>query len=100
MGVAFCVAFVADIVGESVASVAGFNSLRGEPIRLRETLRRAVECFFPLLFLSILSGLLIGVGMIVLFIPGILLSVRGWVLFRPASSNGWGPWRVWRAVQN
>lgn len=78
-------------VGEAVLLLGAFQLLRGQSIRVSEALQRAFARFFPLLGLSILYGLGLIVGTLLLIVPGVIL-LCAWAVAVPACIvEGLGP---------
>ncbi|HVJ51697.1 MAG TPA: glycerophosphoryl diester phosphodiesterase membrane domain-containing protein [Aliidongia sp.] len=59
---------------------ATFQSLRGRPVTLRESLSLVTPRFRSILLASLLSTLLIALGSILLLVPGIMLLARYFVV--------------------
>jgi len=79
--VTYPVVMVLGLVCYGVCSLAAFQHLRGEGRPLGDNLAQALRRFFPLLGVSFLFGLGIGLASILLTFPGIMLAVR-WAIFR------------------
>lgn len=62
------------------ATVNGFN---GRPVDIGGALAVGLKLFFPLLGVAILMGLGVGIGLILLIVPGLILTVM-WVVTAPA----------------
>jgi len=75
-GPATLLMMVVSIIGFGVMTLVAFQHMSGQPRALDENLTQAVKRFFPLFGLSILGALGVGVGLILLIIPGIMLMVR------------------------
>jgi len=71
------------MIGEAVVLLGAFQRLRGEPLRVGEALERAFARLFPLIGLSILWGLGIMIGMVLLIVPGLILLCI-WAVVVPA----------------
>lgn len=56
-----------------------FQYLRGRKVGLGEALSRGLALILPMLGVAILSGLAIGIGTILLVVPGIIVAVMLWV---------------------
>ncbi len=91
MGVAIFIAAVLGIllfvglymIGEAVVLLGAFQRLRGHPLRVGEALQRAFARFLPLIGLSILCGLGVMLGMVLLIVPGVILFCM-WAVVVPA----------------
>jgi hypothetical protein len=57
-----------------------FQYLRGHPISIGECLSRGLALILPVLGVAILAGLITGIGMLLLVIPGIIAAVMLWVV--------------------
>jgi hypothetical protein len=56
-----------------------FQYLRGQPISIGDSLSRGLSLILPVLGVAILVGLITGIGMLLLVVPGIIASVMLWV---------------------
>jgi hypothetical protein len=79
------------MVGEAVVLLGAFQRLRGQPLRVAEAVRRAFTRFFPLIGLSILFGLAIMLGMVLLIVPGVILLCMWAVVVPVCIVEGLGP---------
>ena len=82
---AFAVFFViiaVNMVGEAAILYGAFQYLRGQPVRIGESLRAALSRVFPLLGLTILLGLAVSLGLILLVVPGLIL-ITMWAVVVP-----------------
>jgi hypothetical protein len=78
-------------IGEAVILYGAFQSLRGQPVVLGDTLRRGLARFFPIIGFAILYTLGLFVGFIFLVVPGIILFII-WTVALPACVvEGLGP---------
>ncbi len=71
------------MIGEAVVLLGAFQRLRGQPLRVGEALHRGFARFFPLIGLSILWGLGIMIGFVLLIVPGVILLCI-WAVVVPA----------------
>lgn len=60
-------------------SFATFQYLRGHPVSIGECLSRGLSLILPVLGVAILVGLITGIGMLLLVVPGIIAAVMLWV---------------------
>src|SRR5262245_28689894 len=60
-------------------SFATFQYLRGQPVSIGECLSRGLSLILPVIGVALLTGLLVGIGTILLVIPGIIVAVMLWV---------------------
>lgn len=56
-----------------------FQYLRGQPVGIGEALSRGLSLILPMIGVAILAGLAIGLGFILLIVPGIIIAVMLWV---------------------
>jgi hypothetical protein len=70
-------------VGRAALIAAVFQSMRGQPINILDSIRHGLARFFPIIGMSILMGLGIGAGMILLIVPGIMFYMM-WYVALPA----------------
>lgn len=56
-----------------------FQYLRGQPVGIGEALSRGLSLILPMIGVAILAGLAIGLGIILLIVPGIIIAVMLWV---------------------
>jgi hypothetical protein len=71
------VPFVQIVVGSISTATCLFGAyqiMRGRPFTIGESLMVALRRFWPVVGTSILSGLYVGVGMLLLIVPGIIIS--------------------------
>ena len=59
---------------EGMMFYAVFQHLRGSPVTVLASLRRGCERFIPVVLTSLLATLLIVVGLVLLFIPGVVIG--------------------------
>jgi len=60
-------------------SFATFQYLRGQQVSIGECLSRGLSLIAPVIGVAFLAGLAVGIGMILLIIPGIIVAVMLWV---------------------
>jgi hypothetical protein len=70
-------------VGRAALIAAVFQSMRGQPINILDSIRHGLARVLPIIGLLILMGLGIGAGMIFLIVPGIILYMM-WYVALPA----------------
>lgn len=75
--------FVGTYVLQAAIVVGSVNSLNGRPVRLGNMLEVGLRNFLPLLGLAIVMGAAMGLGMILLLVPGIILAVL-WCVAAPS----------------
>jgi hypothetical protein len=81
-GITIILGLILHTIGEAVLLFGAFQYLCGVQVRPTEAVRRALSRFFPLVGLGILSGLGIGLGAILLLLPGLILIVM-WAVIVP-----------------
>jgi hypothetical protein len=74
-GIVLILGLILHTIGEAVLLFGAFQHLCGHQVRPIEALWRALARLFPLVGLGILSGLAIGLGAILLLVPGLILIV-------------------------
>jgi hypothetical protein len=81
--IGFILFLVLSLLGQAVILYGALQTMRGEAFSIGASLNRGLGRFFPILGLFICMGAGIGVGLILLIIPGIILSVM-WSAALPA----------------
>jgi hypothetical protein len=82
---------VVSTIGQAVVIHAAFQDMRRRPVRLVESLNVALRSFWPLIGLA-LAGLLILVGLMLLIVPGLVLSTLWFVVLPACVVEQLGPW--------
>ena len=77
------VSLVTSAILQATIITAAASDLNGRPVSVGECLRVGLRAFLPLIGLSILLGIAIGLGFILLIVPGILLWLA-WCVAVPA----------------
>jgi hypothetical protein len=70
------------ILGQLMAASIAYGSfqyLRGQPVTMGDALSRGLSLILPVIGVAILCGLIIGIGMILLVVPGVIAAVMLWV---------------------
>jgi hypothetical protein len=70
---------VLSIVSQAVIVHAAFQDMRGRPIRLGESISVGLGRFFPIIGLAIVMAILVGIGFVLLVIPGLILLTMWFV---------------------
>ncbi|WP_417612279.1 hypothetical protein [Parasphingorhabdus sp.] len=70
------------VVLQATLIVATINDLGNKPINLGDCVARAVRKFLPLIGLGILMSLGIGFGLLLLVVPGVILTLM-WIIATP-----------------
>ena len=81
--VVFVVSVILYFVGQAVILYGAFQAMRGRNVVIGDGVGRAFSRFFSLVGISILVGLGVGIGFLLLVIPGIILALR-WAVAVPA----------------
>jgi len=63
----------------ATVAFATFQYLRGQPVGIAECLSRGLSLIVPVVGVALLSGLLVGIGTVLLVVPGIIVAVMLWV---------------------
>jgi hypothetical protein len=79
----FIIGFVLKMFTQAVILHAAFQDLRGRPISINDSFRVGFARFLPIVGLIILEGLGVGLGTVLLVVPGIILLLM-WYLALPA----------------
>ena len=70
---------LAAVVQDAVLTLAIADAHRGRPLSVRSSFQRSLPALPPVLGSSLMKGLGIGLGLVCLFIPGVVLMLR-WLL--------------------
>ena len=81
-GFGFIALMLLSIVLQATLIVATLNDLGGKPLSLGECVARAFKKLLPLVGLGIVMAIGVGLGMILLIIPGIILYLM-WIVATP-----------------
>ncbi len=79
----WALSLVGTYVLQAAIVVGAVNSLNGRPVRLANMMEVGIRNFLPLLGLAIVMSVGIGLGMILLFVPGMILAVI-WCVAAPS----------------
>jgi len=74
---------VLNAISEAVILYSAFQRLSGRPFQPGEAFQRALARFLPLVGLGLLVGLAVGIGFMLLIVPGVILLVM-WAVGVPA----------------
>ncbi len=83
LGIAFILVTILNTIAQAMILFTALEHLRGLPVQPGEAVRKSLQRFFPLLVLGIVASAAIGVGLIVLIVPGLVLLVV-WAVVVPA----------------
>jgi hypothetical protein len=79
-------------LGDAIILHAAFQDMRGRPVRLVESLNVGLHRILPLIGLAFVGGFLVGLGVVLLIIPGLILYTM-WLVGVPACVvERLGPW--------
>lgn len=78
-------------ISQAITLFGAFQDMRGRPFHLGEAFARAFSRFFPLLGLVISWGIAIGLGMVLLIVPGLMLLASFYVSLPACVVEGLGP---------
>jgi hypothetical protein len=82
--------------GDAIILHAAFQDMRRRPVRLVESVNVVLSRFLPLIGIALVQGFLILLGMVLLIIPGLILSTM-WLVGVPACVvERRGPWESLR----
>jgi hypothetical protein len=81
--IAFIISVILYFVGQAVILYAAFQAMRGRDVIIGDAIGRAFSRFLSLLGISILVGLGVAIGFMLLIVPGIILALR-WAVAVPA----------------
>jgi len=85
-------------IGQAIAIHAALQDLRRRPVRLVESLNVALRAFWPLIGIAS-AGLLIMVGLMLMVVPGLILSTLWFVVLPACIVEQLGPWASLRRSQ-
>jgi len=68
------------VIAGPVAMMVAFDANAGREIRTQDYFNRAISMFFPILLLSIVQGLLVGLGFMLLIFPGLYIAAMLYVI--------------------
>jgi hypothetical protein len=85
-------------IGQAVVIHAALQDMRRRPVRLVESLNVALRAFWPLIGIA-LAGLLTMVGLILMVVPGLILSTLWFVVLPACIVEQLGPWASLRRSQ-
>jgi hypothetical protein len=70
-------------LGFAIVLHAAFQDMRGQPVRLADSLNVALGRFWPLIGLALLFGFLVTLGLVLLIVPGLIVYTM-WFVALPA----------------
>jgi uncharacterized membrane protein len=81
--IVFIIGLIFNTVGQAVILFGAFQEMRGRMFDIAEAVRRGLTRFWPIIGLAILVALGVGIGFILLIVPGVILAIR-WSVALPA----------------
>jgi hypothetical protein len=85
-------AMVLGVLGQAAVLHAAFQDMRGRPVNITESVVVGLRRFFPLIGLAIVMGVLVGLGAVLLIVPGMILWTM-WIVSTPVCVvERLGPW--------
>ncbi|MEO9470002.1 hypothetical protein [Parasphingorhabdus sp.] len=78
-GFGFIALMVLSIIAQATLIVATINDLGGKPVSMGECFSKAVNKFLPLLGLGIIVAIGVGLGFLLLIVPGVILILMWFV---------------------
>ena len=91
VGLPLILGFVLKMIVQAMILNAAFQDMRGRKVSIGESFRVGLSRFFPIIGIIILMGLGILLGMILLFVPGIILMLMWYVALPACVVEGLGP---------
>jgi hypothetical protein len=64
--------FILTSFAQAIVVFAAFQDLRGRPVNAGESLRRGLSRLFPVVVASVLTAMVVGVGLLLCLIPGLV----------------------------
>ena len=89
--IVFLLGIVLNTIGQAVILFGAFQRLRGQPLQVGEAVQKVLARIFPLLGLAILYSLAVGLGLVLLAVPGLFLIVMWTVVVPACVVEGLGP---------
>lgn len=83
IGLSVVLGIVLNTIGEAIILYGAFQYLSGRPVQPAEAFQRAIARFLPLLGLGLLYGFAVGLGAVLLVVPGLILFVM-WSVALPS----------------
>ncbi len=83
---------VLTILSQAVILYGAFQDMRGRPVNLVDSLMVGLRRFFPIIGLAIMMTVLVGLGMMLLLVPGLILLTMWFVGTPVCVVEQRGPW--------
>jgi hypothetical protein len=92
IGIGVALTLVLGMLSQAVMLHAAFQAMRHRPVSLGDSLRVGLARVIPILLLAIVMGLLMGLGFLLLIVPGLILLTMWWVATPACVVERTGPW--------
>jgi uncharacterized membrane protein len=83
---------VLGLLSQAILVYAAFQDMRDREVNISESLNVALSRFFPILGLAILTAIGVGIGFMLLLIPGLILMTMWFVGVPACMVDRLGPW--------
>jgi hypothetical protein len=83
--------FVLSAFAQAIVVYAAFQDLRGRPVSASESFQQGIQRVFPAIIASVLSSMLIGIGLLLCLIPGIIAAAAMAVVLPACVVERMGP---------
>jgi len=77
--IAIIIQMVLSQLTAAAITYGSFQYLRGQPVGIGDALSRGLSLILPVIGVAVLAGLAIGIGVILLIVPGVIIAVMLWV---------------------
>jgi MFS family permease len=85
-------ALLLSTISQAIIVHAAFQTMRGRAANLGDSLKVGLGRFVPIILMAILLGLLVGLGFILLVVPGVILFTMWYVAAPACVVERKGPW--------
>lgn len=82
---------VLNVISQAAVLFGAFQQMRGRPFEIGDSLQKGFSRFLPVLGTAICVGIAVFVGFILLFVPGVILSIMFYVAIPVCVLEGIGP---------
>ena len=82
---------VLNVISQAAVLFGAFQQMRGRPFEIGESLQKGFGRFLPVLGTAICVGIAVGVGFVLLIVPGIILSIMLYVAIPVCVVEAAGP---------
>ena len=94
LGVLLMVVF--SMLSQAVIVHAAFQNMRGRPVQIADAINVAMQRFFPILGVALLTAVLAGLGMLAFLVPGFILLIMWFVAIPACVVEQRGSWASMR----